>query len=281
VVGLFYIVFFNSFVCDLAFYAIFLYSFLEFMVNVLWNPTEVAICVFSPLEQFNVVADCRFWANVPLFLVFLFLVILIIFEITLLASLSNKSWFDQIFGDLVFFIRDAVRDNLSVTKSIYFPYIFYLFFFILSANLLGMVPYTYTITSSFIIVFFLSLSTFIGICIIGYAEHEDSIWGLFLPGGAPFFMTPALVVIELISFSVRVFSLSIRLFSNMLSGHVLLKILAGVVWSLVCSFAWHFALIPLVVFFIITCLELVIACLQAYVFTILIVVYLNDVLNMH
>lgn len=151
-------------------------------------------------------------------------------------------------------------------------------------NLIGMIPYSFTITSAFSITLFLSLGFFIGVNIIGCLIHGTDILNLFLPGGAPLPIVPFLIIIEIISYFARIFSLSIRLFANMMSGHTLLKILIGFSWNMFncgSKLIILLALIPFFIVFVITGLELAIAFLQAYVFTVLICIYLNDVFAFH
>jgi len=150
-----------------------------------------------------------------------------------------------------------------------------------------MVPFSITITSHLILTFSYALSFFIGINIIGIRYQKEKWFKLFLPDGVPLFIVPALFLIELISYFARVVSLSVRLFANMLSGHILLKILIGFVWSIgnavsAIAVTWIFlSFFPLLVVFAVTFLEIVIAFLQAYVFFVLLSIYLNDVINLH
>lgn len=118
-------------------------------------------------------------------------------------------------------------ENININTQIYFPYIFLYFLIILSYNLLGMIPYSFTVTSHLIITFYLSLSAFIGVNVIAVQANNIAFFNLFLPKGVPTAIIPFLVFIELVSYLARVFSLAIRLFANMMSGHTLLKILAG------------------------------------------------------
>ncbi len=155
------------------------------------------------------------------------------------------------------------------------------------SNLLGMIPFSITITSHLIFTLSYALAFFFGINIIGINYQKEKWFKLFLPEGVPLFIIPALFIIELVSYFARVISLSVRLFANMLSGHILLKILIGFVWSIAfasssISFIWSaVAILPLLVVFCVTFLEVVIAFLQAYVFFVLLSIYLNDVINLH
>jgi ATP synthase subunit 6 len=147
----------------------------------------------------------------------------------------------------------------------------------------GLIPYSFTLTSSFVVTFFLALTHFIGINIIAIVERKWEFANMFLPSGVPLIIAPLLVPIEFTSYIARVFSLSIRLFANMMSGHALLKILIGFSWTLLSSGAVFIviAIFPWLIVTAIMFLELLIAFLQAYVFVILIAIYINDVLVSH
>lgn len=147
-------------------------------------------------------------------------------------------------------------------------------------NLIGLIPYSFTVTSHIFITFSLALTLFLGINIIAIKKHKLHVFSFFLPHGVHIALTPLLVPIEILSYVARVFSLAIRLFANMMSGHTLLKIIAGFAWTML-SFGgiWYvIQVVPLVVIVAVTALELGIALLQAYVFTILICLYLRDAL---
>ncbi len=187
------------------------------------------------------------------------------------------------FEKFYLFILDLLKENLGKSFVFFFNLIFTVFFLILLANLQGMIPYTFTITSHLVSTFFLSLSLFIFLNILGVLKHGFNFFNLFLPAGAPLILSPFLVVIELISYVARVFSLAIRLFANLMAGHTLLKILAefGTVMLLQLRLGFLGAIFPILIVFLVTGLELAIAGLQAYVFTVLVCIYLNDALNLH
>ena len=124
-------------------------------------------------------------------------------------------------------VASVLNANTSLKRKEYFSILYFLFLFILFANLFGLIPFTFTITSSFVVTFFLAATHFIGINIIGVYKNGRKFLDLFLPSGVPLVIAPFLVIIELISYIAKVFSLSIRLFANMMSGHALLKILIG------------------------------------------------------
>jgi ATP synthase subunit 6 len=153
--------------------------------------------------------------------------------------------------------------------------------FLLVANLLGMIPYSFALTSHFAITLFLSFLTFFCGVALGFQKHGVHFFSLFLPNGAPFLLAPFLIAVEIISYVARLFSLAIRLFANIMSGHTLLKILAGFGWVLIVYTTSLLGIVPVLVVFVITGLEIVIAFLQAYVFTVLSSIYINEALQLH
>ncbi len=177
---------------------------------------------------------------------------------------------------LYIFIANLVRDTVGKEGRPYFPFIFTVFMFILVGNLFGMTPYSFTFTSHIVVTFAMALVVFIGVTIIAIAKHRLHFFTFFMPPGVPLLMAPLLVPIEIISYLSRPISLSVRLFANMLAGHTLLKVFAGFVVSL-----GVFGVFPLAFIVALTGLEIVIALLQAFVFTILTCLYLNDALHLH
>ena len=180
-------------------------------------------------------------------------------------------------------VLSMVAENVGKKGEKYLPLIFTLFLLLLFCNVVGMVPYAFTVTSHIAFTFGLAFSLYIGINIIGIRTHGVQFLAVFLPKGVPYFIIPLLVVIELISYIIKVFTLAIRLFANMTSGHTLLKIIASFGWKIssLGGFVSVFQIIPLIIIFGLTGLEFGIAILQAYVFALLSCIYLNDVLDMH
>jgi ATP synthase subunit 6 len=181
------------------------------------------------------------------------------------------------------FIKNVVNNAILVNKNIHFGIILILFIFIVTFNLIGMIPYTFTLTSIFIITFNVSAAFFLGSNIIAILLNKYVYTDLFMPKGVPTLITPFLLLIELISYFSRVFSLAIRLFANMLSGHILLKILMGLMWVSVNKQTVLIFIMPMAVLVIsaVIGLELTIAFLQAYVFITLVCSYVNDAINVH
>jgi ATP synthase subunit 6 len=129
--------------------------------------------------------------------------------------------------EIFLFTRTLVEENIGSRGVTLFPFIFFLFLFLIITNLIGLIPYSFTVTSHIFITFSLALTLFIGINIIAVKQHKVYVFGFFLPNGVHLILAPLLVPIELLSYIARVFSLAIRLFANMMSGHTLLKIIAG------------------------------------------------------
>jgi F-type H+-transporting ATPase subunit a len=174
------------------------------------------------------------------------------------------------------FIANLVRDTVGTEGRPYFPFIFTVFMFVLVGNLFGMVPYGFTFTSHIIVTFTMAVIVFLGVTAIALIKHKLRFFTFFMPPGVPMAMAPLLVPIEIISYLSRPLSLSVRLFANMLAGHTLLKVFAGFVVTL-----GLFGVFPLAFVVALTALEIVIALLQAFVFTILTCLYLNDALHLH
>jgi len=174
------------------------------------------------------------------------------------------------------FIAGMVRDNVGSAGKKYFPFVPTLFIFILLCNLLGLVPYSFTPTSHIIVTFAMAAVVFVGVTVIGFVKHGAHFLSFFVPQGVPFALLLLLVPIEIISYFVRPFSLSIRLFANMLAGHTMLKVFGGFVVMLGVLAGWA----PLAFLVAFPGLELLIAFLQAYVFAILTCLYLNDAIHL-
>lgn len=175
------------------------------------------------------------------------------------------------------FIAGMIRDNVGSEGRKYFPFVFSLFMFILFANLIGLIPYAFTFTSHIVVTFAMALVVFLGVTVIAIARHGLHFFSFFLPSGIPMLMAPVLVPIEVLSYLSRPISLSIRLFANMMAGHTMMKVFAGFVIPLGIFGGWA----PLSVDVALTAFEFLVAFLQAYVFTVLTCLYLNDAINLH
>ena len=175
------------------------------------------------------------------------------------------------------FIAKMINDTAGSSAKSFFPFIFTLFMFVLFANMVGMLPYSFTVTSHIIVTFALAAIVFIGVTVLGFIKHGFKYLELFVPKGVPMILLPLIFIIEIISYLSRPVSLSVRLFANMMAGHTMLKVFGGFVISLGLLGGW----LPLGFSVALTGLEILIAFLQAYVFTILTCSYLNDALNLN
>jgi len=173
-------------------------------------------------------------------------------------------------------VAGMIRENAGTEGMKYFPFIFTLFLFVLFGNVLGMIPGTFTFTSHIIVTFALAFVVFLGVTVIGFARHGAGYLRMFFPHGAPLWTGVILIPVEIISYLSRPISLSVRLFANMTVGHVLLHVIAGFVVALGIA-----GIIPFLFLVPLNLLELFIAVLQAYIFTILTCVYLHDALHLH
>jgi len=179
------------------------------------------------------------------------------------------------------FVANMLRESAGTEGMRFFPFVFSLFMFVLFANLLGMVPYFFTVTSHIIITFALAMTVFLTVIVYGFWRNGLGFLKLFVPEGVPGVLLPLIVSIEFLSFLSRPISLSVRLFANMLAGHITLKVFAGFVISLSALGAAGYlgAIIPLALTVALTALEFLVAFLQAYVFAILTCMYLNDAIH--
>jgi F-type H+-transporting ATPase subunit a len=191
------------------------------------------------------------------------------------ASLVPGRW--QSVAEMLYeFVGDMVDTNIGQGGRQFFPFIFALFTFILFANLLGMIPYSYTTMSQIIVTFALAAVVFILVTTIGVIRHGFHFLSLFVPSGVPKVLLLILVPIELLSYCIRPFTLSIRLFANMLAGHTMLAIFGGFAASL-----GVLALFPTAINVLLVALEFLVAVLQAYVFAILTCLYLGEAIHLH
>ena len=190
----------------------------------------------TPLEQFEIISLFpifsikNIYLNITNSTIFTFLslsLIIILFKfINMNHKLIPTRW-QSLLEETFMFSKTLVEKNIGTNSLQFFPFIFFLFSFLIISNLIGMIPYSFTITSHIFVTFSLALTLFLGINIIAIKIHGLHFLGFFLPNGIHIALAPLLVPIELVSYIARVFSLSIRLFANMMSGHTLLKIIAG------------------------------------------------------
>ena len=231
--------------------------------------------IINPIDQFLVIGPCSHNTN---YMLATFLGILIF---GFLSWVQNYSVILNKITGILSGLRSAVSDVILSVQG-YTSYMAFLFLLILSYNLIGMIPYTLTITSFASTTICLSLTAFLGLNLIALTLHSSKLVDLFLPSGAPLAMSWFLIILETVSYLVRVLSLAIRLFANMLAGHALTKILGSFAWTMFgAGLIGIIGVTPWAILFAITFLELLICILQAYVFITLISLYINDILHMH
>ena len=240
----------------------------------------------NPMHQFNVYKigpeikingiDLSF-TNASLFM----LISAISISIFLLLGTKDKKIIPgkfQLLSEMLYnFISKMISDTAGKKAKPYFPFIFSLFIFVLFCNMVGMLPYSFTVTSHIIVTLAFAMFIFIGVTILGFIIHGFKYLKIFVPSGVPIVLLPIIMVIEIISYLSRPVSLSVRLFANMMAGHTMLKVFGGFVISLGLVAGW----LPLTFSVALTGLEILVAFLQAYVFAILTCIYLNDALNLH
>ena len=179
------------------------------------------------------------------------------------------------------FVADTVRSSAGTEGMKFFPFVFSLFMFILFANLIGLIPYSFTVTSQIIITSAFALLVFFIVVIYGFWRNGLHFFNLFVPKGVPKVILPGIVLIEILSFLSRPISHSVRLFANMLAGHITLQVFAAFIIMLggLGVAGWLGATLPLAMVIMLTALEFLVAFLQAYVFAILTCIYLNDAIH--
>lgn len=239
----------------------------------------------SPLEQFMIKkiipleiagVDVSF-TNSSLFMVLAILLVISVqhFGTRKAAVIPGRA---QSFVEIAYeFVADMLKENAGKEGLRYFPFVFTVFMFVLTGNLLGVVPYSFTFTSHIIVTFALALVIFLIVTAIGFMRHGLHFLRLFFPEGTPIFLAPLLVPIEILAYLMRPVSLSVRLFANMLAGHVMLKLFAGFTIAAGVYFGWG----PIAINIMFSGFEIFVAVIQAYIFTVMTCLYLNDAINLH
>jgi ATP synthase subunit 6 len=255
--------------------------------------------LLTPLEQFQIISLFSF----KLFCIDFSFTNLILINVVMLIFYSSIVYFfssdTNYLGETSFFfvpnnwqillettyetIAQLLFDNINLEGEKYFPFISVLFTFILFSNLIGLIPYSFTVTSHLIVTFTLSLSIFIGVNIICIQRYKTHMLSLFIPANTSFGLALLLVPIEFVSYIFKPISLGVRLFANLMAGHTLLKVIVGFSWSMLLleDLLAIVHVLPLFVLILLVGLELGVAVIQAYVFTILTCIYLNDGINLH
>lgn len=255
---------------------------------------SVYTVISSPLEQFEI--SNLMSLNAPVFGYFnlaltnlglySLIVLFLVLGLHLVANNDNKlvpSFWSISLESSFASIHSMVKSQIGSANERYVPLIYSLFFFILIANLVSNVPYNYSIATSAVFSLGLSFTIFIGVTILGLYIHKVRFFSFFIPGGTPLALVPLLVLIELISYIARAFSLGVRLFANLTAGHALLKILSGLLTKLFTSsvILFFITLIPFALFTALAGLEIAVSVIQSYVFCILTCSYIKDAIDLH
>jgi F-type H+-transporting ATPase subunit a len=239
----------------------------------------------SPMEQFEIrkLVDLNFlghdisFTNSSLMMI----VALVLISGFMIFAMSGRSLVPtriQSLAEVVYeYVAGMVKENLGEDGMKFFPWVFTIFIFILVLNVIGLIPGNFTVTSHIIVTFALAAMVWIVATLIGFWKHGLGYLKLFVPSGVPFWLMPVIVPIELISYFIRPISHSVRLFANMMAGHTMLKVFAGFAVML----PWWGKIAPAGFMVAFTGLELLVAFLQALIFTVLTCIYLNDAVNMH
>ena len=248
---------------------------------------------FNPLEQFelrdflfvNVLDSISLSiTNISFYLVISLIIIINLFRNTTLQKRIIDTPYAYGAETISDTVNSIVENQISKTDGQkYIPFIFSIFIFILVNNLIGMVPYSFSPTSHFILTFSMSFSIVLGATILGFGIHKLKFFSLFVPAGCPLALLPLLVIIEFISYLARPISLGLRLAANVLSGHMLLHILSGFTYKIMKSGILYLVLgvLPLLFIIAFSTLEIAIAFIQAQVFVVLSCGYIKDALYLH
>lgn len=237
---------------------------------------QFEINTLKPLVVFGIDISIT---NSAVFMMAAVLLIMLFFTFGVMGDKNerNPSKFELLVELSFNFVANLVKDNCGDGGRKYIPFVMSFFMFIAFGNMLGMLPYSFTFTSHIIVTFAMAALVFISVTVIGFMHHGLRYFKIFLPDGAPMFLAPVLIPIELISYLSRPISLSVRLFANIMAGHMVLKIFAGFVVGLGVIGGW----LPLSMTVLLTFFEVFVALVQAYIFSILTCVYLNDALHLH
>jgi F-type H+-transporting ATPase subunit a len=241
--------------------------------------------VSSPLQQFEIHSIVTLPPLAGLDVSFtnssLFMVLAAVFSLALVTltmrqrALIPGRW--QALAEMYYgFIAGLVKETATPEAKRFFPFIFTLFSFILFGNLLGMLPFSFTFTSHIIVTFAMAAFIFVLVTIVGFVRHGTHFFSYFLPEGTPLLIAPLLFVLEVFAYLTRPFTLSVRLFANMLAGHVLLKVIISFVAMMGVA-----GVVPLLATVAFIGFEVFVACLQAYIFSLLTCVYLKDAIHLH
>jgi len=180
-------------------------------------------------------------------------------------------------------IYGIVRENIGEKGKKYFPFIFALFMMIVILNLFGLVPYTFSPTAHIAVTFGLSLSIFLGVTLLGMVNYGANYFSMFMPAGSPLALAPFMIIIEIVSHMAKAISLGVRLAANITAGHILFAILSGFVWKMLMAggILAMGSIFPMLIVILVTIIEMAVAVIQAYVFSLLTSIYISESEDLH
>lgn len=232
----------------------------------------------SPMEQFEVINLLSINLNITNFLFYLLIGVSLTFIFSNLDKglILGNNW--SIINETMYrTVLNMIHYYIGKNMSIYFPFLYTLFYIILFTNLIGLIPYSYTSTVQVAIVLVIGISLLFSIIVLGFIRHGSLLLGLFIPAGTPIALVPLMIIIELISYLTRTFSLGLRLSVNMITGHTLVKVFSGMIYLIYLKVnSILVILLPLILLSIFLALEILIAYLQVYIFTFLTCITIKD-----
>jgi len=238
--------------------------------------------IFSPMEQYEIFSlfNLNFSLNQINF--YMLIVLFCFFSFTLTTSSNPKlisNWWGILNESFYKTILSMIMNYINIKSIFFLPLLFSIFYFILFSNLIGMIPYSSTITVEIIITLTLAFTILIGILIFGFFSHKFKLFAIFLPAGTPLPLIFLMVPLEILAYLTRTFSLGLRLAVNLITGHILGKVLISFIWlAYLNNFSFLFLIFPLFLISLFLSLELLIAYLQAYIFTFIICITIRDIL---
>lgn len=246
---------------------------------------------FNVFEQFeiNKIFSINFFGldlsitNSTVFLLLTLLFVYFIYITNIKNGYITPTRWQSIIEILYDVINEIARENIGKKSGKYFPFIFTIFVLILVLNLFGLVPYTFSPTAHIAVTFGLSLSIFIGVTLLGIVNYKWNYFSMFMPSGSPLVLAPFLIVIELLSHTAKAISLGVRLAANITAGHILFSIFSGFVWTMLTAggIISVVSIAPILILLFVTVLEIAVAFIQVYVFSLLTAFYISESENLH
>ncbi len=246
---------------------------------------------FNAFEQFQIIKLISFspfgldlsLTNSSLFLILALLFFYFLYYTNIKNGYITPTRWQSVIEIIYEVMYGVVKENIGAKAGKYFPFIFSLFVFIVILNVFGIVPYTFSPTAHIAVTFGLSLSIFIGVTLLGIVNYGANYFAMFMPAGSPLVLAPFMIVIELVSHMAKAVSLGVRLAANITAGHILFAILSGFVWTMITAggVLAVASIFPLFIVFFITVIEMAVAFIHAYVFSLLTAIYISESEDLH